>query len=204
MFRLIKLELGQKRLGGYVLATLVISGILIGFCYLFVSIPSLRASSELEEMIMEIAAAVFNNYESIIAIISILAMFCFSVLSATALSRLVVSDYTGKMANLLFAYPVDRSKLFISKVLVVFGFTILAMFISSAVVFGIFFMIESNFPLVSEGVLSAELIASTARTVVVLSVLSVSVGLISLWFGFKRKSVSATLILAYTLEPVNI
>ena len=203
MMKLIKLELRQNRLKTYMLATLAISLVMLGFNYLFAFIPNMPPSNELEEMVMEFVGVIFSGYESIIAINSIIAMVCFSALGATALSRLVVSDYMGKRANLLFAYPIDRSKLFISKVIIVFVFTILTMAVSNTLAFGVFFFTESNFPLVAQGELTSELFMETMRITLTFGVLSSAIGLISLWFGFKRKSIQATLIPAYIMAVVG-
>jgi len=203
MIRLINLELRQKRLKTFLIASFVITAILLGFNYLFAGLPHLPADNELEATIMEFVGAIFGQYETIIAINSILGMFCFSVLGATALSKLVVSDYIGKRANLLFAYPVDRRKLFISKVIVVFVFTILAMLVSNGLAVGIFMFTESHFQLVADGVLSTQLLANSLQIILVFSILSGAIGLISLWFGFKRKSVQATLIPAYIMTVIG-
>jgi len=203
MIRLIILELRQKRLNTFLIASVVITAILLGFNYLFAGLPHLPADSELEATIMEFVGAIFGQYEAIIAINSIVGMLCFSVLGATALSKLVVSDYIGKRANLLFAYPVDRRKLFISKVIVVLIFTVLAMLISNGLAVGIFMFTESHFQLVADGVPSAQLFADSLQIILVFSVLSAAIVLISLWFGFKRKSVQATLIPAYIMTIIS-
>lgn len=202
MIRLIKLELRQKRLKPYILATLGISITLLAFVYLFACIPYLNAKSDLEEMVMEFVRNLFGNYETIIGIICILGMFCFSVMAATMLSKFVVTDYTGKRANLLFSYPVVRDRLLLAKVVLTSSFVALAQLFCNAILFGIFFLSEFLSPLVIEGVLSPGLIASTIKMTVIFSIVSSAIGIISVWFGFRRKSVSATIITAYLLAAV--
>jgi ABC-type transport system involved in multi-copper enzyme maturation permease subunit len=196
-----KLELRQNRLKPYILATLVISVSLLGFAYLFAAIPHLPADNELEAMVMNLVKNLFGNYENIVALTCILGMFCFSVMSSVMLSKFVVSDYTGKRANLLFAYPVDRDKMLLAKVAVVSLFTLLAMVFSNALLFGIFFLSESISPLVG-GTLSSGLIYSVVRITLTFALMSAAIGLISLWFGFNRKSVVATMIPSYVLGAV--
>ena len=103
----------------------------------------------------------------------------------------------------MFAYPINRGKLLISKVVIVFVFTILTMLISIGLAFGIFFFTESRFPLVAGDAISPELIISTLQIALVFSILAGAIGLISLWFGLKRKSVQATLILSYIMAAVG-
>lgn len=202
MLRLMKLELRQNRFRVYLLASLGIAAGLLGFIYLFAALPHLKAKSELEAKVMELVGSLFGNYENIIALACILSMFCFSILCSTMLSRFVVSDYTGKRANLLFAYPVNRGKLFLSKALLTFLFTIMAMLISNALLFGIFFFSESKLSLVAGAALSTRVILSTLKITIIFSFIAGAIGLISLWFGFKRKSVAATLIPTYILAAV--
>lgn len=201
MLKLMKLELRQNRLKTYILATLVISVSLLAFAYLFAFIPNLPADNDLEQMVMDLVKSLFGNYENIIALSCILSMFCFSVMSAVMLSKFVVSDYTGKRANLLFAYPVDRDRMLLAKVTVVSLYTFIAMILCNALMFGIFFLSESISPLV-EAALSSGLIYSTVKITLTFAFMSVAIGLISLWFGFKRKSVVATMVPSYILSAI--
>lgn len=202
MLRLMKLELRQNRLKPYILASFGISAVLLAFTYLFAFIPHLNAKSDLEEMVMDFVRNLFGSYESMIGIICILSMFCFSVMAATMLSKFVVLDYTGKRANILFAYPVDRSKLLLAKIVLVFLFVVCAQLFVDTLVFGIFFLSESFYPLVIDGVLSSKLILDIINITVIFSISSAAIGIISVWFGFKRKSVTGTMIPAYILSAV--
>lgn len=202
MIRLMKLELRQNRLKPYILATLGISTALLAFAYLFAFIPHLKAKSDLEEMVMEFVQNLFGNYETIISITCILGMFCFSVMAATMLSQFVVMDYNGKRANLLFSYPVDRDKLLLAKIIVTSSFVMIAQLCCSALMFGVFFLSESLYPLVMDGVLSSGLIADAIKMTAVFSVTSAAIGMISVWFGFRRKSVVGTMIPAYILAAI--
>jgi ABC-type transport system involved in multi-copper enzyme maturation permease subunit len=196
-----KLELQQNRLKPYILATLIISVSLLAFAYLFAAIPHLPADNELEAMVMNLVKGLFGNYENIVALTGILSMFCFSVMSSVILSKFVVSDYTGKRANLLFAYPVDRDRMLLAKVAVASLFTLIAMVVCNLLLFGVFFMSESIAPLVGE-ILSSGLIYSTVKITLTFAFMSVAIGFISLWFGFNRKSVVATMIPSYILGAV--
>ena len=203
MMRLITLELRQNRLKIYMLATLACIATILVLSYIFANTPNTQPSNEIEAMLMPLIATMFGNYENIITISSIIGMACFALLSSAAFSQLVVSDYMGKRVNLLFAYPIDRSKLFLSKVIIVFVFTIAAMIISSAIAFGIFFLTEPHFAIVAGDTLSAGLFIRTAQISLIFSVLAGGIGLISLWFGFKRKSIQATIIPAVIMATIG-
>lgn len=202
MLKLMKLELRQNRLKPYILATLAIGASLLAFAYLFAFIPGLKADNELEKIVMDLVKSLFNNYESIIALTCILSMFCFSVLSAVILSKVVVADYTGKRANLLFTYPVNRGRMFLAKAAVASLFTLVAMILCNTILFGIFFLSEAISPLVINGSLSSGLIFNTLKITLTFGILSVGIGIVSLWFGFKRKSIVATMIPSYILSAI--
>lgn len=202
MLRLMKLELRQNRLKPYIFGTLVITFVLILLTYSFALLPRLPADNDLENMVMELVGQLFGNYQNIISIICILSMFCFSVLSSTMLSKLVIADYTGKRANLLFSYPFDRRLVFMAKIQLVSLFTVVAMLFCNSLVFGVFFIAESIYSLISGNGLNAVLIIDTLKATMIFAVISVAIGLISLFFGFDKKSVPAMMIPTYILATI--
>lgn len=202
MFKLISLELRQNRLKPYLLATVGVCAVLLGLSYLFAALPLLPTDNELEAKVMEVVGGIFGTYENIIALVSILSMFCFGVLSTVMLSKFVIADYTGKRANLLFAYPYDRRQMFAAKVIVVSLFTVIAMFLCNGVMFAVFFTTESIHPLVQTGMVDRALIVNALQITLVFSMLSVAIGLLSLCFAFRKKSVAAMMVPAYILAAV--
>lgn len=202
MLKLMKLELRQNRMKTYLLATIAIAAVLVGFAYLFAGLPHLPTDNELEEVVMELVARLFGNYENIVSITSILSMFCFGVMSSVMLSKFVIEDYKGKRANLLFSYPYDRRQVFAAKVVLVSLFTAAMMLLCNGVVFAVFFTTETIHPLIPGTGPSAALIASTVKVTLVFAVMSVAIGLISLFFAFDKKSVAAMMVPAYILATV--
>lgn len=199
MLKLMKLEFRQNRFWAYLLATFVITAGLTGFAYLFAYMPHVKPSNVFEEMAMGIVVKMFGSYENISVLVCVLSMTCFGVLCSAVMSRAVVSDYISKRANLMFSYPVNRGKMFLSKVLLSFIFSVAASFLSTALALAIFFSTERYFPMVTGDVLSADILIFVFKVTLIFSLLSGGIGLVSLWFGFKRKSTIATLIPAFII-----
>ncbi len=180
-----KLEIKRNNISTFIISTIVISIVMLGFIYLIAYAPQLEPNDS--EMNL------FAGYNNIISLFSVLTMSCFCVLSAVMYSRFVIEEYTGKRAILLFSYPISRSKIFISKVVVVSLFTMLAMAICNIVVFTIFGVTENIFSLVSESITS-EIIIKAVKTTFVMSVSAAALGVVSMGIGFISKSVPATII----------
>lgn len=190
MLNLIKLELRKNNIGIYLFSALIITVIMIGFIYLFAAIPLIEPNSS--------EATAFSHYTDVMSLTALLNMVTFCVLSAVMYSRFIIDEYTGKRALLLFSYPVSRKKVFLSKIMLISIFTIVGLMISNLIVFTVFTMTESVFPLVKD-TLTSELIKRILLQTVSMAVLAASLGIIAMWIGFSRKSVPLTIISAVIL-----
>lgn len=184
MFKLIKLELKRNNLKSYIMSTIIISVIMLGFIYLFAYAPNIDSDPELQ---------IFKGYTSIITLYSVLSLVIFAVLSAVMYTKFIVEEYKDKRAVLLFTYPISRKKILLSKILVVFLFTVLAMFICNLFVYSIFGISESLIPLV-EGSFNLEMISIAFKNTLLYSILASQIGIISAGIGFIKKSIPTTII----------
>lgn len=190
MNRLIKLELRRTSIKPYNTAVLIIAAGLLGFLYLLVLIPKMDPA--------ESDTNLFAAYDSLTGIINIVAMVIFTVLSAVMYAKVAVEEYSGKRALLLFSYPISRNKIFFTKVGIVFLYTVAVMFVAGLAVYLAFFSMECLFQLCDDA-LSAEVLLKTLASLLGCSVLAGALGSVSLWFGFRKKSISATIVSAAIL-----
>ena len=144
----------------------------------------------------------FMTYRSLIGITNIIGMVIFAVFSAVMSARFIVEEYAGKRAVLLFSYPVARRSIISSKIGMVFFYTAAAMFLCGAIVYGIFFATESILPLCAEP-LSAETIVYSLFSLICYSLLAGIMGIIALWFGFGRHSVTVTIVAAVIITVIS-
>lgn len=146
-------------------------------------------------------AELFSQYTFLMGITCLVCMAIFSILSAVMASRFVVEEYGGKRAILLLSYPISRKKVLCAKLMLVFAYTVGAMLLWGTVIQTVFFLTESLFPLCS-GQLTIEVILQSLSFLLCCSVLAGLLGVLSLWFGFRKKSVSMTIVASVILAAI--
>ena len=194
MIRLIKLELKRNNIRTYLVASAISCLVLLGFIYLIANAAQLEDSSSRE--------IVFRSYTNIFRLIGIISLVVFSTMSAIMYSRLIIGEYTGKRAALLFSYPVSRSKILLAKLLLVFVFTSVSMLICTTIPYIIFSITESVSPIVVQDVMTMDLLIDALKTSGIAVIALGGIGIVSLRIGFIQKSVPTTLISAILLSAI--
>lgn len=197
MIKLFGLELQRNPLKKYLVTIFVIAVFLLGLTYLFAYIPHKNSNIAIEMAIVNAIAPVFSNYRSIAGLTSILSMVCFAVFSATVFNQFVIDDFAGKRFYLLLSYPIKKSTIFLAKVIAAIAVSILAMLLCNALVFAIFYYIETMFPMVMGDMLSIGVFYDTVKLSLLFSVISTAIGLISMRIGFIKKSSHISLIVSF-------
>lgn len=193
MRNLIALELKRNRLRSYHIAVLICGVTMLGFQYLMAAIPYMDPT--------EPDAELFSQYPFLMGITCLVCMAIFSILSAVMASRFLVEDYSGKRAILLLSYPISREKVLCAKLMLVFAYTAGAMLLCGAVIQAVFFLTESLFPLCSDQ-LTIKVILQSLGFLLCCSILAGLPGVVSLWFGFRKKSVSVTIVASVILAAL--
>lgn len=193
MRNLIILELKRNRLRSYHIAVLICGITMLGFQYLMAAIPYMDPT--------EPDAELFSQYPFLMGITCLVCMAIFSILSAVMVSRFVVEEYSGKRAILLLSYPISRKKVLCAKLMLVFAYTAGGMLLCGAVVQAVFFLTESLFPICSDH-LTIKVVLQSLGFLFCCSVLAGLIGVIALWFGFPKKSVSVTIVAAVILATL--
>jgi ABC-type transport system involved in multi-copper enzyme maturation permease subunit len=193
MRKLIALELKRNRLRPYHIATLICGLTMLGFQYLMAAIPYMDPT--------EPDAELFSQYPFLMGITCLVCMAIFSILSAVMASRFVVEEYSRKRAILLLSYPISRKKVLCAKLVLVFAYTVSAMLLCGAVIQAVFFLTESLFPLCSDQ-LTINMFLQSLGFLLSCSILAGLLGVVSLWFGFRKKSVSMTIVASVVLAAL--
>lgn len=194
MMKLIKMELKRNNTRTYVVSGAILCIVLLGLIYFIAFAAQLEDSSARE--------IVFRRYTNIFRLTGMISLVFFSTMSAIMYSQLIIGEYTGKQAALLFSYPVSRSKILLAKLLLVFLFTSISMLICTTIPYIIFSITELLSPIVVQDVMTMELVTDALKTSGI-SVLALGgIGIMSLRIGFIRKSVPTTLISAILLSAV--
>lgn len=194
MMKLIKLELKRNNIRTYLLASAVLCIVLLGLIYFIAYAAQLEDSSARE--------IVFRNYTNIFRLTGTISLVVFRTMSSIMYSRMIIGEYKGKRAALLFSYPISRSKILLAKLLLVFMFTSVSMLICTAIPYIVFCITESISPIVIQDIMTMGLLVDTLKTSGV-SVLALGgIGIVSLRIGFIKKSVPATIITALLLSTI--
>ena len=192
MRNLIALELKRNRLRSYHIAVLICGVTMLGFQYLMAAIPHMDPT--------EPDAELFSQYPFLVGITWLVCMAIFTILSAVMASRFVV-EYSGKRAILLLSYPISRKKVLCAKLVLVFAYTVGAMLLCGAVIQAVFFLTESLFPICSDH-LTIKVVLQSLGFLFCCSVLAGLMGVIALWFGFRKKSVPVTIVASVVLATI--
>jgi hypothetical protein len=187
-----KLELRRNNIKTYIIASIIICFIMLGFIYLFAYAPHIDPDPDLQ---------IFAGYNNIISLFSILSMAVFATLSAVMYTRFVIEEYKEKRAILLFSYPIKRDKILFSKLAVVSLFTMAAMTVCNLLAFGIFSISESISPLV-DGALSAQTLLRALKVTVIMVVTAAEIGIVAVGIGFIKKSVPTTIVSAVLVSSL--
>lgn len=185
MKKLLQLELKRSNLRPYISAVVIITICMAGMLYLFAFVPLLDPTDTDVEM--------FTSYNSLIKLHSVICMAVFAVLSAVMHAKTTIEEYGGKQSIMLFLYPIKRSKLLDAKLNFVFIYTVIATLLSSIVIYIVFFLTESIFPICPD-TLSIHLLINCTVNLICNSFIAGLFGVISLWIGFYKKSVSTTIV----------
>lgn len=193
MKTLFKLELQKNIIRTYVAASLVIAFTMLGFLYLFAYAPMLEPNDK--------DMAIFSGYHNLIPLFGVLNMAVFCVLSAVMYSKFIIEDYTGKRIILLFSYPVSRKKIMLSKLGIVYLFTVISMVASNIAIFLVFGLTEQFIHLINES-LTLFILAQAIEITLIMSFIAASTGIIAAGIGFVKKSVPTTIVSAVLIASL--
>ena len=185
MNRLMALELRRTSLRPYRIAVLLCGVSMLAFQYLMAAIPHLDPA--------EPDAALFASYPFVNGLTSLVSMAAFTILGAVLDSRMIVEEYSGTRAILLLSYPIGRKKVLGAKLRLVFFYTVSAMFLSGVAIQSVFYLAEQLFPLCSDPLTAAAVLQSLGFLLCG-SLLAGLLEVLSLWIGFRNKSVPVTIV----------
>lgn len=120
MIKLIKLEYKKNNIKKYIIITLILTGVLLLFCFAQTYLGIARDSDTGVVDAVEGANTV-DSYVDLLTTIS------FLILSSAMQSTFIVDAYKNKTMDLMFQYPIGRKKILISKILAVLIFSFAAL-----------------------------------------------------------------------------
>lgn len=194
MLNLMRLELKRNNLRTYQLATVFIFFLVLGFTYLFAYVPQFNPD--------DTDLLLFSGYANVFSLSILICMAIFCILSSVMYARFIIDEYAGKRAALLFSYPVDRRRVLLAKILVVFLFNFVAMIVCSVFALGIFSLTEQFAPMITSETLSASTLVAAAKNLLIMAIVAPALSVVAAGLGFIQKSVPTTIISAVVMVSV--
>lgn len=179
MMHLIKLELKKGVFTGYLRGSLLaytgIAGLMIILYFTSNNIDS----------------PAFESYSDMLSNIDILVRATFIIYASVLISKLIINEFRDKTINLLFAYPVNRKKLILVKLSMVFFWTFVNVVLANLLIDALFIAINNNFGYVS-GTLTTTLLIHHVTYVLLQAFGAAGMSLLSLVLGLRTKSAAVT------------
>ncbi len=182
MINLIRLELKKTKLGWYfngaIIATILITALIIGIDY----VEKIEGNS-----------VPFNGLEEAFIVIGAAVRSTFIVFASVLLSKLIIDEYKNKTIFLMYSYPIQRKKLIAAKLLITGGLTFITIVISNSIVVVAFLIINNHLQLISES-FSVQQFSLLFIRIVTFAIAAAGASLVPLYFGLRKQSVPATII----------
>lgn len=139
------------------------------------------------------AERTFESYRDMFDGLFVIVKGVYIIFAAVLLGRLVISEYRNNTISLLFMYPIPRKKLMTAKLIIVFLFTLLTI-TCSTVLLGAILIGINQFVDIIPGQLTDEIVLTQLVKIGIGALYAAGIGLIPLYVGMRKKSVSATIV----------
>lgn len=178
MLKLLRLEWKKNRLAGY------FKGLIICIIGIFVAVTLMAMGSE--------GDSEFQNYTEFMSLTNILIRIVFIIFSSVILARLVIDEYKNKTVQLLFSYPLNRKKIIVAKLLLVFSFCFVSIISATIVINLLIYFLNPTLGLFGEPTDLKEML-ETVPSLLLSAFMTAGVSLIPLYFGMRKKSTASTI-----------
>ena len=190
MIKLLKLELKKQNIRTYIISSIIVSIVMLGFLFLFAYAPQIDSNDK--------DLSFFAGYKNIISLFSMFNMFVFAVLGSVMYSKFIVEDYMDNKLILLFSYPIPRKKVLLSKIMLIGGFVILAMILSLLFNFVTFISLDYFLKWMNDSFSMAFFVELIEKSIL-MTISAFCVSFFACALGFIKKSVPTTIVSAMIL-----
>lgn len=193
MIKLLKLELKKQNIRTYIISSIIVSIVMLGFLFLFAYAPQIDSNDK--------DLSFFAGYKNIISLFSMFNMFIFAVLGSVMYSKFIVEDYMDNKLILLFSYPIPRKKVLLSKIMLIGGFVILAMILSLLFNFVTFISLDYFLKWMNDSFSMAFFVELIEKSIL-MTISAFCVSFFACALGFIKKSVPTTIVSAMILSSM--
>jgi hypothetical protein len=193
MIKLLKLELKKQNIRTYIISSIIVSIVMLGFLFLFAYAPQIDSNDK--------DLSFFAGYKNIISLFSMFNMFIFAVLGSVMYSKFIVEDYMDNKLILLFSYPIPRKKVLLSKIMLIGGFVVLAMILSLLFNFVTFISLDYFLKWMNDSFSMAFFVELIEKSIL-MTISAFCVSFFACALGFIKKSVPTTIVSAMILSSM--
>ncbi|MBB6672005.1 ABC transporter permease [Cohnella nanjingensis] len=179
MLKLIQLELIKYKINGYVRVALIAMACIFGLICL---IAFNRSEGQ-----------AFQDSETLFFAIDTFTKGTFIVFASVLLSRFIIDEYRTKSITVLFMYPINRKKLMIAKLFIVFSFTFISIVLCNLIVGSLMLLLNHFYEFMNE-TLTVGQVGRQALAIIMNALAASFISLIPLFFGMRKYSTAATII----------
>ncbi|MEK5023145.1 ABC transporter permease [Paenibacillus sp. FSL M7-1046] len=191
MLKLIQLEIRKNKLAGMLKGVAIANLAIFAFMLLLTYVDSEGSGS-----------GEFKTYAEMFSGLYVLVKATFVVFASVVLSKLVIDEYKNNTITLLFMYPISRKKLLGAKIIIVFLFTLISIFVTDVLISALLIGLNS-FTHAIPGQLDLAVIPGEMIRIGADAAYAAGIGLIPLYIGMRKKSVPATIVTAVLLVSVS-
>ncbi|MHA6529435.1 ABC transporter permease [Paenibacillus sp. BAC0078] len=181
LLKLIQLEIRKNKLLGMHKAVAIVILCILAIVTLVIFIDRSENGGE------------FNTFPKILELLYVSVKASFIIFASVLLGKLIIDEYKNNTITVLFMYPIPRKKLMTAKILIVVLFTIISVLLSDIVIAAVLASINSFVHFVP-GQLQLSMIPSQLVRIGTDAIYAAGIALIPLYFGMRKKSVSATIV----------
>lgn len=179
MLKLIQLELIKYKISGYVRGAFIAIACIFG-------IVCLIAYDRSEGQAFRDSVTLFFAIDSF-------TKGTFIVFSSVLLSRFIIDEYRTKSITVLFMYPINRKKLMVAKLFIVFSFTFIFIVLGNLIVGSLMLLLNRYYEFMNETLMMGQ-VGRQAIAIIMNALAASFISLIPLYIGMRKYSTAATII----------
>lgn len=193
MLQLIKLEIKKYKLNKYIKGVIIsIIGIMAFLTMSFID-TKINTPNDLDK------------YKSVIWMINVLSTDVALIFASTITGKIAIGEYRNKTILVMFSYPINRKKLMLSKLIIVFVFSMVCVFISDLICILYAVGLDSIFNVIG-GSFNFNYLIDSSLSILGFTVMAGILSLAPFAIGMKKKSVPSAVvtavIIAALMQPV--
>ena len=133
------------------------------------------------------------SYSELFQIMESVVNITFMIFSGVLLSRVIIREYKNKTIEVMFCYPISRKKIIVSKLILVASIIFISVVAANILIGSAFYITGFLDNFIGDKLTIMDLIHQCKRSIFLGFIVSM-IGLIPIYFGFRKKSTSATIV----------